>query len=318
MTVTDSTPRDLSQIKYLVTHSGWFHADDVCAAAVLQTILPEAGVVRTRDASLLRAYEDQAITFDVGGRCDPAAGYFDHHMSGAREREDGTIYSSFGLIWQAYGREYLTSQGVDEDFIEDMFTAFDADVVLPIDKIDTGSLSPAQIGETAAISLPAVVDAFNAADPDQANAQFTKIVNMTMKMLEAKTMQYLEIAKDHQMVADAVAVQGGAQVLELPKSADFQPSLDKLGTDHVLYVIQPSSSGGFGLSCARPHAGTYENLRDLPAEWGGLTGADLEELTGVTGATFCHTALFFAACDTLEAARELAQLALPGDPEPSM
>ncbi|HDZ51419.1 hypothetical protein LCGC14_0113130 [marine sediment metagenome] len=318
MTVTDSTPRDLSQIKYLVTHSGWFHADDVCAAAVLQTILPEAGVVRTRDASLLRAYEDQAITFDVGGRCDPAAGYFDHHMSGAREREDGTIYSSFGLIWQAYGREYLTSQGVDEDFIEDMFTAFDADVVLPIDKIDTGSLSPAQIGETAAISLPAVVDAFNAADPDQANAQFTKIVNMTMKMLEAKTMQYLEIAKDHQMVADAVAVRGGAQVLELPKSADFQPSLDKLGTDHVLYVIQPSSSGGFGLSCARPHAGTYENLRDLPAEWGGLTGADLEELTGVTGATFCHTALFFAACDTLEAARELAQLALPGDPEPSM
>jgi uncharacterized UPF0160 family protein len=318
MTVKDSRPRDLKQIKYLVTHSGWFHADDVCAAAVLQSLLPDAGVVRTRDASLLRAYEDQAITFDVGGRCDPAAGYFDHHMSGAREREDGTIYSSFGLIWQAYGREYLTSQGVEEDFIEDMFTAFDADVVLPIDKIDTGSLSPAQIGETAAISLPAMVDAFNTADPDQANAQFIKIVNMTMKMLEAKTMQYLGIAKDHQMVADAVAVQGGTQVLELPKSADFQPSLDKLGADHVLYVIQPNSSGGFGLSCARPHAGTYENLRDLPEEWGGKTGSDLEEVTGVKGATFCHTALFFAACDTLEAARELAKLALPDDPEPSM
>jgi uncharacterized UPF0160 family protein len=318
MTVKDSRPRDLNQIKYLVTHSGWFHADDVCAAAVLQSLLPDAGVVRTRDASLLRAYEDQAITFDVGGRCDPAVGYFDHHMSGARERADGTIYSSFGLIWQAYGLEYLTRQGVEEDFIEDMFAAFDADVVLPIDKIDTGSLSPSQIGETAAISLPAVVDAFNAADPDQSNAQFMKIVNMTMTMLEAKTMQYLGIAKDHQMVAEAVEEQGGSQILELPQSADFQPSLDKLGADHVLYVIQPSSSGGYGLSCARPHAGTYENLRDLPEEWGGKTGSDLEEVTGVKGATFCHTALFFAACDTLEAARELANLALPDDPEPSM
>ncbi len=318
MTVTDSRPRDLSEIKYLVTHSGYFHADDVCAAAVLQTIMPEAGIVRTRDASLIRAYEKQAITFDVGGRCDPAAGYFDHHMSGARERAYGVVYSSFGLIWQAYGRDYLRALDIEEVFIEDMFEAFDADVVLPIDKIDTGSLSPAQIGETAAISLPAVVDAFNAVDPDQSNAQFMKIVNMTSKMLEAKTMQYLGIAKDHQMVAEAVTEQAGSQVLELPHSADFQPSLDKLGADHVLYVIQPSSSGGFGLSCARPHAGTYENLRDLPAEWGGKTGADLEEATGVEGATFCHTALFFAACDTLEAARELAQLALPDDPEPSM
>ena len=318
MTVTNNRPRNLSEIKYLVTHSGYFHADDVCAAAVLQTILPESGVVRTRDVSLIRAYEEQAITFDVGGRCDPAAGYFDHHMSGARTRNDGTIYSSLGLIWQAYGRDYLKALEIDDDFIEDMFAAFDADVVLPIDKIDTGTLSPAQIGETAAISLPAVVDAFNAADPDQSNAQFMKIVNMTMTMLEAKTIQYLSIAKDHQMVAEAVADQGGSPILELPHSADFQPSLDKLGADHVLYVIQPSSSGGYGLSCARPHAGTYDNLRDLPSEWGGLTGAALEEATGVKGATFCHTALFFAACDTLEAARELANLALPDDPEPSM
>jgi uncharacterized UPF0160 family protein len=316
MAVIDSSARSLEGIKYLVTHSGYFHADDVCAAAVLQTILPQAGVVRTRDATLIRAYEDQAIIFDVGGRCDPAAGYFDHHMSGALEREDGTVYSSLGLIWQAYGRDYLQALNVDDEFIEDMFSAFDADVVLPIDKIDNSALSPAQIGETAAISLPAMVDAFNAAEPEEENAQFMKIVNMTTRMLEAKTMQYLAIAKDHQIVAEAVAEQGGSQILELPHSADFQPSLDKLGADHVLYVIQPSSSGGYGLSCARPHAGTYENLRDLPAEWGGLTGADLEEVTGIEGATFCHTALFFAACDTLEAARDLARLALPEDPTP--
>ena len=123
MTVTDSRPRDLSEIKYLVTHSGYFHADDVCAAAVLQTIMPEAGIVRTRDASLIRAYEKQAITFDVGGRCDPAAGYFDHHMSGARERAYGVVYSSFGLIWQAYGRDYLRALDIEEVFIEDSWSS---------------------------------------------------------------------------------------------------------------------------------------------------------------------------------------------------
>ncbi len=318
MTVNNSAPRPLAAITYLVTHSGYFHADDVCAAAVLQTIVPKAGIVRTRNAGMIRDYADQSITFDVGGHCDPAKGCFDHHMSGAKQREDGTTYSSFGLIWQAYGRYYLKVLGVEAELVETVFEAVDTDIVYPIDKIDNGALSPAQIGEAGGITLPAIIDAYNTPDPDESNSRFMQITNITAKLVEAKVMQHIARAIDHRMIKEAVENQHGTPILELSKSVDFQPSLDKLDAGHILFVIQPSSSGGFGLSCARPHAGTYENLRDLPAEWGGLTGADLEETTGVKGTTFCHTALFFAACNTLEAARELAQLALPDDPEPSL
>jgi uncharacterized UPF0160 family protein len=114
-----------------------------------------------------------------------------------------------------------------------------------------------------------------------------------------------------------ISDQWGEPILELPFSMDFQVSLDIMGADHVLFVVHPGSSGGFGLTCAREAAGTYKNLVDLPESWAGLTGKNLEEVTGVEGVTFCHSGRFFAAGNTREAMLALAQQALPETPSPS-
>jgi len=50
--------------------------------------------------------------------------------------------------------------------------------------------------------------------------------------------------------------------------------------------------------------------RLLPAAWAGLTGKDLEAVSGVIGATFCHNGLFVAAARTREAALEMARIAV--------
>lgn len=71
------------------------------------------------------------------------AGIFDHHQRGAPEREDGQAYSSFGLIWRHFGLDYLRASGVPDAHLETVHGSFDKGFVLPVDMVDTGTLSPA-------------------------------------------------------------------------------------------------------------------------------------------------------------------------------
>jgi uncharacterized UPF0160 family protein len=308
----------MNHINYLVTHSGIFHADDVCAAAILRVIYPDAGVIRTRDASKIKGFSEQkSITFDVGDVYDPKERRFDHHMKGAATREDGTVYSSLGLIWKEYGLDYLNAINIPAEFREAVFEAMDKDFVLPIDMIDNGHLSPGEIGVTSGVSMPVMIDEWNPADPAMSNSHFIIVSGMMSAFIKMKAHKFLEHELNHEIIVEAVKFQEESPILELPRSIDFQPILDDIDADHVLFVVQPSSSGGYGLTCARESAGGYVNRLDLPESWGGLTGIDLQIETGVPDVTFCHTGLFFAAGDTIKSMRKLAKLALPEDPAPT-
>jgi len=56
--------------------------------------------------------------------------------------------------------------------------------------------------------------------------------------------------------------------------------------------------------------GSFEKRRALPASWGGLNGQDLEYVTGVKGAVFCHKALFICGANSFEAMFDMAGLAV--------
>ena len=64
---------------------------------------------------------------------------FDHHQRPGPLREDGQPFSSFGLIWQHYGRDYLRSFDLPEADLEDIHRSFDQGFVLPVDLIDNGA-----------------------------------------------------------------------------------------------------------------------------------------------------------------------------------
>lgn len=308
-------------IKYLITHSGRFHADDVCAAAVLTRINPQAAILRTRDDALMDGLAHEAIIFDVGRDYDPARGRFDHHMRDAPEREDGTPYSAFGLIWKSLGLDYLRGlvAGNDEPVLKEIHKKIDELIVRPIDMIDNGKLSPADLGLGAGISLPELVDGMNPPFDPQASEEnaaqraddaFRTASSLFGTMLSARVSDLEAGILARRGIESAIREQWDRPILDLSSPGDAQQVIDDLEARHVLMIIQPSSSGGYGLTVGRKCAGSYDNLVDLPSEWGGLTGEALENLTGVEGATFCHRALFFAATTTREAALSLAQLAL--------
>ena len=88
-------------MKYLITHDGYPHADDILAYALLSTVYPEWKLVRTRDESIINMPEDceDKIVFDVGMKFD-AFHFFDHHQKEKKMRDEIIPFSAFGLIWR--------------------------------------------------------------------------------------------------------------------------------------------------------------------------------------------------------------------------
>ncbi|WP_173487765.1 MYG1 family protein, partial [Aliiroseovarius sp. xm-m-354] len=106
-------------ITHLVTHSGGFHADELLSSVILTRLYPEAALLRSRDADWITPGAGRII-YDVGRDYDPEALIFDHHQRPGPLREDGQPFSSFGLIWQHYGHDYLRSFDVPEADLVDI------------------------------------------------------------------------------------------------------------------------------------------------------------------------------------------------------
>ena len=78
-----------------------------------------------------------------------------------------------------------------------------------------------------------------------------------------------------------------------------------------LYVVYKNiTDDTWSIKGVRSDLGSFESRKNLPAEWAGKTGEELEKVTGVKGAVFCHNARFMAVAKTKEAILEMAEIAL--------
>jgi len=112
-----------------ITHSGTMHADEVFATAFLDLYLGDIRVYRTNNIDPLKISRDTLI-YDIG------RGKFDHHQNDALKREDGITYSSIGLLWKEFGKDFLKKK--DYTNIEEIFNAVDKDLIEGIDADDNG------------------------------------------------------------------------------------------------------------------------------------------------------------------------------------
>ena len=144
------TPELFHRIRGIVTHSGQFHSDEVCAVTYLvlcrgrfnmkivdfeaiaaneEGCFDKILVARTRDEEeIRRAKEDpQIIVIDVGGEYDLAKNNFDHHQDGFGEVMDAklgggrTTLSSFGLIFKHF---WDLLPGITQDEAKDFYKTF--------------------------------------------------------------------------------------------------------------------------------------------------------------------------------------------------
>ena len=299
-------------ITHLVTHSGGFHADELLSSVILTRLFPEADIVRSRDAAWISPGEGKII-YDVGGSYDPEALIFDHHQRPNPLREDGQPYSSFGLIWAHYGRDYLRALGVPEQDLDDIHESFDRGFVLPVDLMDNGALEPSVAGPLAGMTLPVLLEtlkpAFDAGGPEADDQAFAAAIPIARAFVEAAINGKAAKRRAEAMVIAAINDAGTSRILELPMGMPFRSAVEKTGADHLLFVIHPRGDD-WALTTIRKSADTFEARADLPAAWAGLTGAALEEASGVKGAKFCHNARFIAVADSREAILRMAELAV--------
>ncbi|MCA0850432.1 MYG1 family protein [Salipiger thiooxidans] len=300
-------------ISTLVTHSGGFHADEVLSTVILTRLYPEAEVVRSRSSAWITPADGRLI-YDVGGAYDPEAGIFDHHQRESPLREDETPYSSFGLVWKHFGMAFLRSFDIPEAELETIHASFDRSFVLPVDQVDNGTVSVSEAGPLSSMTLPGLIETlkpvFDDTDPESETRAFHAAVGIARQFVEARVNRSAAKRRAEVLATEAVRAAGESPILELPMGMPFRPAVIEAGADHLLFVVTPRGDGEWTLGGIRKHEQGFEQRADLPAAWAGLSGSELEQVSGVSGAKFCHKARFIAAASNREAILKMAELAV--------
>lgn len=290
----------------LVTHDGAFHADDVFAYASLSLLLDKRGknfeLIRTRDPEIIKAGD---FVFDVGGIYDPENNRFDHHQNGfVEKRANGITYSSFGLIWRKYGAEICGNEEVGK-YIDEM-------LVEQVDATDNGMnvFSPAT-SHMANYDISSVVASFLPAWGEQESIKnFENAVALAKGILKKEIKQHFSILKVQAIVDKAYKEAKDKRLLVLEEEIPrYLIHVVSYAYPELLFVVFPNEKN-WKVYAVRKQTGVFENKKNLPTTWAGLFEADLQKVTGVNDAVFCHRGLFMAIAHSREGAIKLAQIAV--------
>lgn len=300
-------------ITHLVTHSGGFHADELLSSVILTRLFPKAELIRSRDKTWITPATDRII-YDVGGDFDAAAQIFDHHQRPNPLREDGQPYSSFGLVWAQYGRDYLRAMDVPITDIDAIHASFDRGFVLPVDLVDNGAVNTSEAGPLfSGLTLPVLLESLKTVFDDREDGAddraFMAALPVARALVEAQVKRKAAKLRAEAMVMAAIDAAGQGRILDLPMGMPFRAGVEKAGADHLLFAIHPRGSD-WTLTTIRVGDDTFENRADLPAAWAGLADAALEAASGVAGAKFCHNGRFIAVASNRDAILEMARLAV--------
>ncbi|GAB3552268.1 MYG1 family protein [Noviherbaspirillum agri] len=305
----------------IATHSGKFHADDVCAVAVLDIVFPGCELIRTRDLERIRQAD---FVVDVGGVWDPATGRFDHHQKGFEgARQSGVEYASAGLVWREYGArcvariaEACAGYAVLPEQARQIAYAIDSDLIQYLDMSDTGAArnAPGSYGLSAVISgfNPTWVDEQQAGDAaeEMRLAQFRRAMEFMTDILVNAVRYRVSGSMAVEQVRQAQVLEDG-KVLFLENASLPWSTVVRVEMPKVVFVVSFSTAEQRYLLHTVPAAAdSFVARKDLPAAWAGLQGEELAAVSGVPDAGFCHNKRFIASAGSFDGAMALARLAL--------
>lgn len=79
----------------------------------------------------------------------------------------------------------------------------------------------------------------------------------------------------------------------------------------VLYILFPNNTPpAYRIQAMPMTADSFENRKQLPAEWRGLRDEELSRTSGIEGCVFVHAAGFIGGNKTYKGALQMAQKAL--------
>lgn len=286
-----------------ITHSGTFHADEVFASVILSKVIDNLVVARLSEAP--ENIEDK-IVYDIGG------GKFDHHQLGGNgQREDGTLYSSCGLIWKEYGKLFLKKRNYEN--IDELFNTIDKDLIEYIDANDNGDF-PNIDTNYSFVHLSKLISEFNVKwnESIDNDINFINAVSFADIIFENK-LKSITSKFDAKVIIENAIENSKDNIMFLDRFAPWEEFLltsENEKSKDILFVIFPSNRGGYSVRAVPKKLKTFENRKDFPGEWAGLKDKELQKITGVESADFCHNNRFIAGAKTKEDAYGLAVLAI--------
>ncbi|MDP2651197.1 MAG: MYG1 family protein [bacterium] len=286
----------------IVTHSGTYHADDVFAVAALLLLYPDAEVARSRDPEVINSAD---IVVDVGREHNPARRRFDHHQEGgAGVRPNGIPYASFGLVWKEFGEKLAGSKEAWE-LIEER-------LAMPIDALDNGmEIAKPVVEHIRPYSISDFLYSFLSHDNATEMSlyeTFMKVVKLTKELLAREIDRAKEVITGMEEVKKILDSTEDKGVIIFDKELPWPRVL--VPHPGVLFVVSPRKEGDWGVRSVRVKLDGFEFKKLLPLEWAGKVGQELENATGVPGATFCHRGRFLIVVKDKEGAIKLAYKAL--------
>ncbi len=298
--------------KKLITHNGSFHADDIFATATLSILLEKNRkifeIIRTRDPKIV---ETGDYVYDIGGVYNEDKNRFDHHQKGgAGKRENGIEYSSFGLVWKKFGDEITGSSEIAK--------RVDERLVQIIDAKDNGiNISNSIISNVINYEINDIISAFHPSykevNPDF-DVEFLEILIFAKKLL----LKEIEKAQDqesiHKYILNILDKKNSeSKILILDEYIPrVEIEIELINYPNILFVVVPGIKEAlmWKILALRKDMNYFECRKNLPATWAGLKDKELQKITGVADAEFCHRALFMAVAKSKEGAIKLVQIAV--------
>ena len=284
-----------------ITHNGTMHADEVFATAFLELYLENVRVYRTSSIDGLEINND-VLVYDVG------RGKFDHHQTDALKRDNGITYSSFGLLWKEFGRDFLIKRGIYN--VDEVFNGIDKDFIEAIDADDNGFFPKIDaIYKVKTISN--MIKLFNPSfDSDENESdQFLKAVNVAKMIFEEEILYvYGKVIADKKVLDVINKMNEGSKYLILDEYLPYEDTiLNNESANSILFVAFPSNRGGYAIKTIAKSLEDKTARMEFPEEWGGLDGEELEKVSGIKGLRFCHVGRFIVSCDTYGAVEQVLE-----------
>ena len=293
------------------THDLYPHADDIFGVATALLVFPSAKITRTRSTRKLAKCD---MRIDVGGQFAPPHD-FDHHQPGFNLcREDGRPYASAGMIANYFWEDLVGPQDREAFLrVDDLLFSF-------IDAVDTGTETYTRIPPYNVYDLHSVLGHYIPTSAALKNLRretqrqmyddgFMRAVAFAQDIFKEEIEKARVWVRDQELVQRAIkaAKQKDPRLIILKRSAAWGKAVAEVALDALFVVSRDEIARNWTLQTVPMPGERFSSKKLLPKAWAGLRGKDLINVSGISGAIFCHSARFLAIARTKEAILEMAE-----------
>lgn len=335
--------------KVIGTHSGTFQADEAMGCWMLRQ-LPEyrnSNIVRSRDEQILSKLD---IVIDVGGTYDHSKLRYDHHQrdyderfefpkSGAVEGDEPrcTKLSASGLVYRHYGKDVIQQYypNLTAEYLNLAYVKLYDMLLEALDAIDTG-VEIVPEGTTViykdstglASRVGRLNPRWNEVDENGEKPSHDERFEQAVALCGVDFCSLLTVVVESDIPAREFVERALLKRYETDSSGQilafesgglpWRNHLYELEKIHkvdplIKFVLYRDVSGMWRVQAVTVEGLGFKNRLSLPEAWRGVRDQDLEGISKIPGARFCHAAGFIGGADTYEGVLKMAQAALQAE-----